>query len=110
MERCVVVGVDDDDGDVGARVAGLDTNKRAPCAKAYVGHRGYRLHVEGSEFAADSAAYVRQPVNPIEQNISWMWLLRARLLVNDLVQAPRDPTIRSDTKPPCWKHRRCPPR
>ena len=46
-ERRVVVGADDDD--IGVRVAGLDMNKRAPCAKAYVGHGGYRLHVEGCE-------------------------------------------------------------
>ena len=38
-------GVGDDD--VGARVAGLVTKKRQPCAKAYVGHGGYRLLVEG---------------------------------------------------------------
>jgi hypothetical protein len=47
MEGRVVVGVDDDDCDVGARVVGLVTNKRAPCAKAYVGNGGYRLLVEG---------------------------------------------------------------
>lgn len=46
-ERCVVVGADDDD--VGVHMAGLDMNKRAPCVKPYVGHGGYRLHVEGCE-------------------------------------------------------------
>ncbi|SRR6266702_1415907 len=48
MERrvggeCEGVGLED----VGARVVGLVTKKRPPCAKAYVGHGGYRLLVEG---------------------------------------------------------------
>jgi hypothetical protein len=64
MERRVVVGVDDGDCDVGARVAGLVTNKRVPCAKAYVGHGGCRLHVEGCGRARRTERARRVPTRP----------------------------------------------
>ena len=62
MERRVVVGVGVDD--VGVRVTGLDTNKRAPCANAYVGHGGYRLLVEGCDRARRTERARRVPTRP----------------------------------------------
>lgn len=50
--------------DVGARVVGLVTKKRLPCAKAYVGHGGYRLLVEGCGKVSRTESARRVPTRP----------------------------------------------
>jgi hypothetical protein len=65
MERRVGEEWEDvDDDDVGARVAGLAAKYRPPCAKACVGHGGYRLLVEGCGKVRRTQSARRVPTQP----------------------------------------------
>ena len=55
---------DVDDDDVGARVTGLVAKNRPRCAKACVGHGGYRLLVEGCGKVRRTESALREPTQP----------------------------------------------